>query len=156
MGCLFYYESPIGKLGIGEVDGYITHILFGEEDLENYIIKETELIKKTHIQLNEYFAGKRIDFDLPLKYINGTPFQKEVWDALKKINYGSTCSYKDIATIIGRPKAVRAVGGANNKNNIPIIIPCHRVIGANGALIGYGGGIDKKVYLLELEQKFSK
>lgn len=154
MGNYYFYQYPIGTITIGSIDNFITHIYFGNEHIPDYIYKETEIITEASIQLEEYFSGKRHGFNLPYIYINGTPFQKEVWDALKEIPYGETCSYKDIATKIGRPKAVRAVGGANNKNNISIIIPCHRVIGANGNLVGYGGGIDKKIFLLNLELKY--
>lgn len=103
----------------------------------------------------EYFNGQRKSFDLPLNP-KGTEFQKKVWNALLNIPYGSTCSYKDIAVNIGNEKACRAVGGANNKNPIFIIIPCHRVIGKNGSLVGYGGGLDIKLKLLELEQNNMK
>ena len=96
-------------------------------------------------QLDEYFAGSRKEFDIPLK-LYGTEFQIKVWKALEVIPYGETKSYKDIAICIDNPKGCRAVGLANNRNPIPIIIPCHRVIGANGKLVGYGGGIDKKSF----------
>ena len=99
----------------------------------------------------EYFNGERREFNLPI-FIEGTDFQKKVWNALVNIPYGKTCSYKDIAIAIGNEKAVRAVGHANNKNKLPIVIPCHRVIGINGKLVGYAGGIDRKDKLLELEK----
>ena len=102
-------------------------------------------------QLDEYFAGDRTDFDCDLDIITGTPFQKQVWQALRTIPYGQTRSYGQIADAIGKPKAARAVGGANNKNPIAIIIPCHRVIGASGDLVGFGGGLELKRQLLELE-----
>ena len=102
-------------------------------------------------QLEAYFAGERQHFDLPLA-ASGTPFQTSVWNALREIPYGRTCSYRDIAERIGTPKAVRAVGLANGRNPISIIVPCHRVIGSNGLLTGYGGGIDNKRILLDLEQ----
>ena len=98
-----------------------------------------------------YFSKKRKSFDIPIK-LEGTEFQKRVWDALIQIPYGKTCTYKDIAEKIGNPKACRAVGGANNKNPIMIIVPCHRVIGKNGDLVGYAGGIEVKQKLLDLEQ----
>jgi len=101
-------------------------------------------------QLNEYFAGKRREFDLPLSP-KGTDFQQSVWNALLKIPYGETQTYSQVAKMIDNPKACRAVGLANNKNPIWIIIPCHRVIGANGTLTGYGGGLDMKEKLLEIE-----
>ena len=102
-------------------------------------------------QLDEYFEGKRQSFSLDLAP-QGTPFQRRVWDALLKIPYGETRSYRDIATAVGNAKAVRAVGGANGKNPIAIVIPCHRVIGANGQLTGYAGGLHYKKALLELER----
>lgn len=100
--------------------------------------------------LDAYFAGRRVAFDLPLMPA-GTAFQRSVWDALRGIPYGETVSYGEIARRVGRPAAVRAVGAANGSNPIPILIPCHRVIGANGALTGYGGGLDRKRKLLALE-----
>lgn len=109
------------------------------------------LTEKAISQLKEYFCGTRKSFDLPLE-MKGTDFQKKVWSALCRIPYGETRSYKDIAEEIGKPKAVRAVGGANNKNRFMIIVPCHRVIGADGSLTGYAGGIDVKKKLLKLEQ----
>ena len=103
-------------------------------------------------QLEEYFSGERKEFDLPIK-LDGTPFQVSVWEALQRIPYGETRSYRDIAEEIGNPNSYRAVGLANNKNPISVIIPCHRVIGANGYMIGYGGGLNKKRRLLDLEKK---
>jgi methylated-DNA-[protein]-cysteine S-methyltransferase len=102
-------------------------------------------------QLDEYFAGIRTDFDVPLE-LGGSPFQMEVWTALRAIPYGQTASYASIATAIGRPSAVRAVGAANGRNPISIIVPCHRVIGADGSLTGYGWGVDRKAWLLEHER----
>ncbi|SHE68348.1 methylated-DNA-[protein]-cysteine S-methyltransferase [Seinonella peptonophila] len=101
-------------------------------------------------QVKEYFAHKRKTFDLPLHMV-GTSFQRSTWEALQQIPFGQVCSYKDIAVRIGNPKAVRAIGGANNRNPIPIIVPCHRVCGANGDLVGFGSGIDRKQFLLEHE-----
>lgn len=102
-------------------------------------------------QLDEYFLGRRKEFDFPIR-MKGTPFQQKVWAALLEIPYGETRSYKDIAEAVGSPKAYRAVGMANNANPIFIAVPCHRVIGANGSLVGYGGGLDMKKALLELEK----
>jgi methylated-DNA-[protein]-cysteine S-methyltransferase len=107
----------------------------------------TEVIR----QLKEYFAAQRTDFDLPLR-LAGTPFQRSVWAALREIPFGQTMSYGQLAQRIGRPAAVRAVGLANGRNPIGIIVPCHRVVGATGALTGYGGGLERKQYLLELER----
>jgi methylated-DNA-[protein]-cysteine S-methyltransferase len=103
-------------------------------------------------QLTEYFKGQRKKFELPLD-LQGTPFQKKVWNKLLHVPYGKTCSYQDLAVAVGKPKAFRAIGGANHRNPIPIIVPCHRVIGAKGALTGYGGGLWRKQWLLEHEQE---
>ena len=115
------------------------------------LLQTTELLSMATIQLDEYFQGKRTTFSLPFK-LTGTPFQLAVWKELQNIPYGQTTSYKEIAQKINKPKACRAVGMANNKNPLPIIIPCHRVIGSNGKLIGYAGGLNLKNYLLELEK----
>lgn len=123
---------------------------FGTAEPDGAVRKRTELIEKVSEQLREYLAGERQAFDLPLRP-EGTEFQKKVWDALTAIPYGETRSYQEIAVQIGNPEACRAVGMANNRNPIPIIIPCHRVIGARGSLVGYGGGLDIKVKLLEIE-----
>lgn len=120
-------------------------------NLYDYVEEETILIKETAKQLNEYFEGKRKEFDLPLN-IEGTPFQIKVWQALQKIPYGQTRSYKEIAEAINSPKAYRAVGMANNRNRIMIVIPCHRVIGSNNNLVGYAGGLKMKEMLLSLEK----
>lgn len=159
---LSYMDSIIGPLGIIESEGHITHIFFkGQDDPDEIaqwkkqgeiISEETPLIKKAKDQLEEYFAGKRRDFDLPLK-TRGTDFQKAAWDALLAIPYGEVRSYKQQAEKVGSPKAYRAVGGANHQNPIAIVIPCHRVIGADGKLVGYGGGLNIKETLLELERK---
>lgn len=114
----------------------------------------TPLLKEAIRQMDAYFRHALIEFDLPLRTV-GTEFQMKVWQALQTIPYGETCSYRDIARIIGNIKAVRAVGGANNKNPVAIIIPCHRVIGKNGKLVGYGGGLDKKAWLLAFEKRTS-
>lgn len=148
----FYYETKLGKIGIVENGEAITHIYFGEIILQDVNMIETALLKKANEQLEEYFAGKRKMFDLPF-LPQGTEFRQKVWKALQDIPYGKTCSYKDIAKDIGNIKASRAVGMANNKNPIPILIPCHRVIGANGKLVGYAGGLDLKEKLLELEKQ---
>lgn len=121
-------------------------------DNYQYIKEETKLIKQTIAQLNEYKDGKRKEFDIPL-HLEGTPFQIKVWQELQKIPYGKTATYKDIAIRVGSPKAYRAIGNANNHNRIMIVIPCHRVIGADGKLVGYAGGLDLKETLLLLEKK---
>ena len=156
---MFYkiYDFEIGELAICEENGKIVlvNVVKTKEDIEeiakNSIQKETSLIKNTKQQLDEYFAGKRKKFNIPIK-LDGTDFQIKVWKELLKIPYGETCSYLDIAKCIGNPKASRAVGMANNKNKIIIIVPCHRVIGSNKKLVGYACGLDVKEKLLELER----
>ena len=143
----YSYNTVIGKIFIAEKNGFITHVTFKDIPAEQ---KETDLIKKTYLELTEYFNGERQIFDIPISP-EGTPFQKIVWDELKKIPYGKTAAYKDIAKRIGNEKACRAVGMANNKNPIAIIIPCHRVIGSNGKLTGYAFGLNIKEKLLKLE-----
>lgn len=147
----YCYNSPVGKLWIAEKEGKLSHILF--EDVLLCEIEKTSVIDSVCKQLDEYFAGERKTFDIPL-CIEGTSFQQKVWNALLTVEYGKTATYGDIAKLIGQPEASRAVGGANNKNKIPIIIPCHRIIGKNGTLTGYAGGLDIKQYLLDLESKF--
>jgi methylated-DNA-[protein]-cysteine S-methyltransferase len=147
---MFFYDSPVGKLIIGEENGAITRVTWTQLP-KSYLQEETELILECRNQLEEYFAGKRMTFDLPLAP-KGTAFQQKVWSALQEIPYGEVCTYKDIAAAVGNPKGCQAVGGANGKNPIAIIIPCHRVIGKNGTLVGYAGGMENKKFLLELEK----
>lgn len=146
----FTYDSPVGTLFLAEENGVLTDLRF--RPISNAQERETPILKHAVLQLAEYFDGKRHEFDLPLDP-RGTPFQKTVWSALLTIPYGETRSYKDIACTVGNPKACRAVGMANNKNPISILIPCHRVVGTGGALTGYGGGLDAKRMLLELEKR---
>lgn len=147
----YIYKTLVGKIKISDngkrVTQITTNLNFEKEDN----IKETELIKMAYNQLTEYFNGKRNKFDLPLEFI-GTEFQIKVWKALLTIPYGETRSYKQIAEQVGCPKGARAVGMANNKNEIMIVVPCHRVIGSTGKLVGYAGGLDIKETLLELEK----
>lgn len=154
MKYIFYYQTQIGKVGITEENGKITNLLFESSKIakDSYVTKETDVIKKAYMQLQEYFQGERKNFSLPLN-LKGSEFMQKVWKALEKIPYGETRSYKQIAQAIGHPLAYRAVGMSNNKNPIPIFIPCHRVIGENKKLVGYGGGLKIKEYLLELETK---
>lgn len=152
MSNVYYYETKIGKIGIVENGTAITEMYFGENISKGVNIIETPLLKKANQELQEYLTGKRKIFDLPLAP-QGTEFQQKVWKALQEIPYGKTCSYKYIAENIGNIKACRAVGMANNKNPIPIFIPCHRVIGSNGNLVGYAGGLDIKEKLLEIEKQ---
>ena len=152
MKAIWFYQTPIGKIGIGETQGAISCILFeGQSPAAEYVRQETPLIRAAADQLAEYFDGKRTQFDLPLS-AKGTAFQQSVWKALQTIPVGETRSYKAIAQQIGNPKAMRAVGMANHRNPIPIVIPCHRVVGADGSLTGFGGGLPVKEYLLNLEK----
>lgn len=150
-----YVESPIGDILVaGDADG-LKFVGFpsgkGRLEPEPSWQLDNEGFEDVKKQLGEYFAGTRTRFDLKLAP-NGTPFQLQVLDALQQIPYGETRSYLDIATGIGKPKAVRAVGAANGRNPLPIIIPCHRVIGADGSLTGFGGGLPTKRFLLDLER----
>lgn len=143
-----YMSTPLGFLKIIAVDGYLAEIQFVENPTE--IEQKNEISESVILQLQEYFDGKRQEFDLPLKPF-GTDFQKEVWKELLKIEFGQLSNYKSIAISLGDPNKNRAVGNANGANPIPIIIPCHRVIGSNNNMIGYSGGIDKKRWLIEHE-----
>lgn len=146
-----YLETGIGLLEITADDDSILSISFCDRPLTIRRDIDTNIIAETcKEQLKAYFEGRLKKFSLPVKLI-GTAFQCSVWRALINIPYGETRSYKDIACCVNNPKAVRAVGGANNRNSIPIVIPCHRVIGADRRLVGYGGGLDKKIFLLDLE-----
>ena len=151
----YYYETKIGKISIIENGRAITHINFQAEIPKEINVIETPLLKQAAKELQEYFDGERKIFNVPLEP-KGTDFQQKVWNALKEIPYGDTCSYKNIAEKVGNIKASRAVGMANNKNPIPIIIPCHRVIGTNGKLVGYAGGLGIKEKLLKLENKLTE
>lgn len=142
---------PVGRLLLAEEDGYVTHIDFGGEPPAAWNLEESPVLRRTCAELAEYFAGERRVFTVPLAP-RGTEFQTRVWDALRAIPYGETRSYRQIAEAVGQPKACRAVGMANHRNPISILIPCHRVIGANGSLVGYGGGLDLKTWLLRLER----
>ena len=146
-----YIKVSAGIIKIICSEEYVLSVSFSDIIKEND--KGSEVLDKALKQMNEYFSGERKKFDLPL-YFEGTEFQKSVWNELRKIPYGTTVSYKDIAEGINNEKAVRAVGNANNKNKIMIIVPCHRVIGKNGKLVGFAGGLDKKEFLLEHEKKF--
>jgi methylated-DNA-[protein]-cysteine S-methyltransferase len=144
-----WYDSPIGILKIAEDDQGITEVSFQEEIGADQ--KEGSLyLQETQRQLEEYFAGIRRSFDVPLS-LKGTEFQKKVWHALMEIPYGHTACYQEVAAMIGNEKASRAIGNANHHNPVVIIVPCHRVIKADGSIGGYGGGIERKKYLLNLE-----
>lgn len=155
MKAVWTIDSPIGPLTLGEENGKLTELLFGRIPLPGAREEETPLLKRVQRELAEYFAGKRTEFDLPLDP-RGTEFQRRVWEALLTIPYGETCSYAHIAQLAGSPKGFRAVGMANHSNPISILIPCHRVVGKNGSLTGYGGGLPAKEYLLELERSAAK
>lgn len=145
-----WVDSPIGALRLAEEDGALTELLFGEQG-ENRQLDDSPVLLQAEVQLGEYFAGKRREFTVPLSP-RGTEFQRRVWNALLTIPYGETRSYGEIAILAESPKAFRAVGSANHNNPISILIPCHRVIGKNGSLTGYGGGMEAKQFLLELEK----
>ena len=148
----FTYPTQIGEITIAEENNCITNICISEQGtFQSYTLKETEIIKQANLQLNEYLNGQRKIFELNLNP-KGTEFQKKVWEALQNIPYGETKTYKQIAEAIENSKACRAVGMANNKNPIFIVIPCHRVIGADGSLTGYGAGLPIKEKLLTLEK----
>lgn len=152
------FDTPIGILTIAaDVDG-LRHIEFPSNrhpvDRDGWMAgasgETVEILRTTRVQLLEYFAGARCDFDLPLRP-QGTAFQMDVWRTLATIPYGDTWSYRDLARAIGKPDAVRAVGAANGRNPLPIVLPCHRVIGADGSMTGFGGGLPTKEALLRLE-----
>lgn len=144
-----YYDSPVGLVEIQADNGKIVSLDFKEE--KNYQESKDLILLRARKQLAEYFEGERKVFDLPLRF-EGTAFQKDVWQQLLEIPYGNTFSYKEVAEAIGNNKAYRAVGNANNKNRIPIIIPCHRVTASNGKLGGYGSGVWRKKWLLQHEE----
>ena len=147
-------SSPIGPITLLANNEQITGLYFGDQQKEHASgADNTELMRLCEKELNDYFEGKLQNFTVPI-CAKGTAFREEVWEALKRIPYGETVSYKDIAVMLGKPKALRAVGGANHNNPISIIIPCHRVVGADGSLTGYGGGLKAKQWLLDLEAKY--
>lgn len=152
---IWFYQTRVGEIGIGEEMGVIVRVTFGREmgglpaDFE---MVETPLLKLTAVEIAEYLDGKRKTFDVPLG-LKGTEFQKKVWKALLDIPYGKTASYGEIAAKVGIPKGARAIGRANHENPIAILVPCHRVVGADGKLTGYAGGLEIKKALLDLEQQ---
>lgn len=151
MNYVSFYQTPLGQVRITEKSGAIAELVFAKGWPEKAVQQETPLLQKAVKQLEEYFAGIRTEFDLPLSAA-GTEFQKTVWEALRRIPYGQTRSYKQVADAIGQPDSSRAVGMANSKNPILILVPCHRVVGANGKLVGYAGGLEVKEKLLKLEK----
>ena len=149
MECHLYLKSPVGVLTLTQQGDSLTGLYFGRRPRPGEE-EATPLLTQAARQLSEYFAGQRREFHLPLAP-QGTPFQRQVWNALLTIPYGEIRTYRDIAQAVGNPKACRAVGMANHRNPLSIVIPCHRVVGASGALTGYGGGLEIKRFLLELE-----
>ena len=153
----YTFKAPIGFIKICEENDKLTSLSLQREKPEavpsSNSAKHSELLYEAYRQINEYFAGKRKKFELPICCM-GTTFQKQVWEELQRIPYGETRSYEDIAIGIGNPKAVRAVGQANNKNRLLIIVPCHRVIHKNGDISGFACGTEVKKYLLDLEKKY--
>lgn len=147
------FNSPIGLIQLTIENDFLINVDF-IEDKEIYQDEINELMQKCKTQLSEYFEGKRFVFDLPIK-LNGTEFQKKVWNEVSKISFGKTKSYLQIAEQIGDKNSIRAVGLANAQNPIPIIIPCHRVIGSDGKLVGYAGGLQRKKWLINHEAKYS-
>ena len=163
-----YHKTKIGELVLGSYDSKLCLLDFRYRKMRfavdnrlkktlnaKFVFQDNKILKETREQITEYLMAERKTFDLPILSV-GSDFQKQVWDALLKINYGETASYLDIAKYIGNEKAVRAVASANGANAIAVIIPCHRIIGSNGELVGYGGGLPIKKRLLNLEEKHSK
>lgn len=149
------FDSPIGPLHITSNEAGITELHMGSKPPAPGATKGHPLLERARKQLAEYFAGKRTAFDLPLA-ANGTDFQRNVWQRLCEIPFGRTSSYGEVAARVGNPKASRAVGAANGRNPIAVIVPCHRVIGADGSLTGFGGGLERKRWLLEHERAIVK
>ena len=143
-----YYESPIGLIEIGGTTTAVTQLNFVEQ--QRLGLEENEVIQETITQLDAYFKGQRQQFDIPLD-LTGTHFQQTVWQQLLHVPYGQVASYQDIAHAINKPRAMRAVGAANGQNPVSIVVPCHRIIGSNGRLTGYGGGLWRKEWLLKHE-----
>ena len=146
-----YYNSPIGTVEIVSDENSIIELSFAPKAMENNLQAIPQVLQSALQQIEEYFQGKRSVFDLKLK-AEGTEFQCKVWQRLIEVPYGATACYGDIAAAVGNRKSSRAVGGANNKNKIAIIIPCHRIVGADGSLTGYEGGLWRKEWLLKHEK----
>lgn len=150
--------SPIGELLLGAEDGALCRLNFGRgrpprsTSATHDPVRDDPVLRETARQLERYFAGRLTRFTVPLS-LRGSDFERRVWAALRHIPYGETRSYGDIAKAVGDPSAARAVGIANNRNPVAVIVPCHRVIGADGKLVGYGGGLQRKRHLLSLEAR---
>ncbi len=154
------YQSPLGIISIKVLNGFVTEIIYTNDDITNLLVNETKftaadkkVYKKCIAQFDEYFSGKRKIFELPVKQA-GTQFQHKVWNELINIPYGKTLTYMQMAQKLGDVKAIRAAASANGKNKLNIIVPCHRVIGTDGTLTGYGGGLPRKKWLLNHENKY--
>ncbi len=145
-------ETPVGMLTIVAGDGGLEAVRFGGEP--GAVDERHPVVAATARQLREFFGGERRTFDLPLE-LSGTPFQRRAWLALAAVPYGTTRSYGEQARLLGAPGAARAVGAANGRNPLPIVLPCHRLVGADGSLTGYGGGLETKRALLDLEARVS-
>jgi len=150
-------DTPIGALTIAANQRVVTHVKFGRypaivDNAEEYQPGTNAVLEQAENQLQEYFRGERTQFDLPLDQSQGTEFQKRAWEQLQRIPYGEVITYGEQAARLGNSKAARAVGSANNKNPIAIVVPCHRVVGAQGALVGFAAGVDIKQRLLQHEQ----
>jgi methylated-DNA-[protein]-cysteine S-methyltransferase len=152
---IYFYKTEIGKIAVAMEEDFLTNILyeyrFSSLRNDKFIERETREMENIFIQIQEYLCGERKNFAIQMA-LRGTPFQKKTWEQLVKIPYGETRSYKEIAQQSGIPNGARAIGMANHNNPIPIIVPCHRVIGTSGDLVGYGGGLDLKQKLLTLEK----
>ncbi|MBN1939344.1 MAG: methylated-DNA--[protein]-cysteine S-methyltransferase [Candidatus Aminicenantes bacterium] len=152
-GRVLYLDSPLGTIELRGKNGFLTDLNFREKP-PGFQEAKIPVLEGWAAQLAEYFAGARTTFEIPLA-LEGTVFQAEVWEALRTVSFGRTASYVEIARKIGRPSAVRAVGAANGANPVSIIVPCHRIVGADGSLTGYGGGLWRKKWLLEHEKRNS-
>ena len=146
----YVFDTLLGQMALEEADGAVVRLYLPGRPMPGRTSCATPLLEAGREQLLDYLAGRRREFDLPLAP-HGTPFQRRVWRALEAIPYGQVRSYRDIARAVGCPRGFRAVGMANHRNPIPILIPCHRVVGADGSLTGYAGGLELKRRLLELE-----
>lgn len=147
----YWRETIFGRIGVEEEDGFLTRIQLPGRGGGEAQASEPPVVREAFRQLEAYFAGALTVFELPLNP-KGTPFMLRVWEALRRVPYGSTASYKAIAEAVGNPRACRAVGLANNRNPLPIVIPCHRIVGSDGSLVGYAGGLGMKERLLLLER----
>lgn len=149
-------DSPVGPLTLVDDDGALAGLYMADQRhlpaAASFGPRDDEVQPALREQLTAYFAGELREFDVPLAVV-GTPFQQAVWAALREVPYATTCTYGDLAMAIGRPTAVRAVGAANGRNPVCIVVPCHRVVGSGGAMTGYAGGVERKQLLLALEQQ---